>query len=107
MIFMKKKDWYDRFLLLIKESERPMRDISVAAGCGENYVQQFVGAGKPSKIDKFIRILNELGLPASVYVLTGFKINPDDLAFLDILSSSDARKKEAILSLLREESSPK
>lgn len=91
------EDWFDRFVTAIREDGREMRAISLAAGCGPNYVQQITKNGKRPGVDRFVRILNVLGSASTLYILTGLQMSEDDEAFFRLAASMDPKlKKEAL-----------
>lgn len=92
--------WFDRFLELIEADGRGMKAISLAAKCGENYVQQMVKNGKRPTVDKFMAILDVLGSASAVYVLTGFKLSQADMTIIDRLSSAGEKRRQAMITLL-------
>ncbi|ATO56890.1 helix-turn-helix domain-containing protein [Bartonella sp. 1-1C] len=96
------KDWFQRLIELIKNDGRTMTEISKAAGCGQNYVQQMVNGGKRPSVDKFIAILNTLGNTSAIYVITGFNISEEDIKLITWASSGDKKKLEALNFLLTE-----
>lgn len=92
--------WFERFVELIEADGRGMKAISLAAKCGENYVQQMVKNGKRPTVDKFMAILDVLGSASAVYVLTGFKLSSADLEIIKRLSSASAERRKALSVLL-------
>ncbi|WP_336294265.1 helix-turn-helix domain-containing protein [Bartonella sp. CB169] len=96
------KDWFQRLIELIKSDGRTMIEISKAAGCGQNYVQQMINGGKRPSVDKLMAILNTLGKTSAIYVITGFSISDEDLKLISLVSSGDKKKIEALNVLLNE-----
>ncbi len=94
--------WFDRFVDLIETDGRGMKAISLAAKCGENYVQQMVKNGKRPTVDKFMAILDVLGSASAVYVLTGFKLSSADLEIIKRLSSASEERRKALSVLLED-----
>ena len=78
-----------------------MRAISVAAGCGPNYVQQMLGAGKEPGTDHLARILDTLGQDAALYVLSGVEITPDDLEFVALIKALSPESRADALRFFR------
>lgn len=95
--------WFERFVELIEADGRGMKAISLAAKCGENYVQQMVKNGKRPTVDKFMAILEVLGSASAVYVLTGFKLSGADLEIMRHLSSASAERRKALSVLLEDD----
>ena len=81
--------WYERFVGAIKADGRDLKAISLAARCGENYVQQMIKDGKRPGVDKFMAILSVLGSASALYVLTGLEMTEEDEAFFRAASSLD------------------
>lgn len=97
------KDWFQRLIELIKSDGRTMIEISKAAGCGQNYVQQMINGGKRPSVDKLMAILNTLGNASAIYVITGFNISDEDLKLIALISSGDKKKIEALSILLTDQ----
>lgn len=95
------ENWFERLVELIEADGRGMKAISLAAKCGENYVQQMVRGGKRPTVDKFMAILGVLGSASAVYVLTGFKLSSADIEIIKVLSSENEEKRKALSVLLK------
>lgn len=88
--------WYQRFVNAIEQDGRDLKAISLAARCGENYVQQMLRDGKRPSVDKFMSILGVLGSASAFYVLMGIEMTDEDEAFFRAALSLDpALKAEA------------
>ncbi len=85
--------WYERFVGAIKADGRDLKAISLAARCGENYVQQMIKDGKRPGVDKFMAILTVLGSASALYVLTGLEMTDEDEAFFRAASALDPKLK--------------
>ena len=81
--------WYERFVEVIKADGRDLKAISLAAKCGENYVQQMIRENKRPSVDKFMAILDVIGSASAVYVLLGVHFTPEDDAFFRAASQLD------------------
>lgn len=99
----KQEDWFTRLVELIKKDGRPMVEISKLAQCGPNFVQQMIANDKRPSVDNFLAILNVLGSASAIYVLTGFAITDSDLNIINLLHNCSQRRKQAVLTLLRDE----
>lgn len=81
--------WYERFIEVIKADGRDLKAISLAAKCGENYLQQMIRDNKRPSVDKFMSILEVIGSASAVYVLLGIHFTPEDDAFFRAASQLD------------------
>lgn len=63
--------WFERFLRVLEADTRGMRQISIEAGCGINYVQQLVKDRKEPTLSRFVRVLEVLGAASTRYVIEG------------------------------------
>lgn len=88
-----KNDWFHRLVSAIEHDGRSLREISFAAKCGPNYVQQMIKDGKAPGSDRLGRLLDVLGSATSLYVLTGVKVSEEDLEVLRIIQSLPAEAK--------------
>lgn len=70
-----------------------MKEISKAADCGPNYVQQMLKNGKRPTLDRFIRILQVLGLGPAMYILTGHERTSEDEEFMLAVAGRDPKLK--------------
>lgn len=91
--------WFDRLKQAIERDPRSMTAISLAAGCGQNYVQQMFRDGKEPGADRLARLIDVLGETSGLYVLTGLDLTDADLEFLRIARqlSPDAKARAADL----------
>ena len=94
-------DWYDRLLRAIERDERSPRAISLAAGCGPNYLQQMMKDGKRPGVDRLLRILAALGSASSLYVLTGVEFTDEDEELFRAIANLDDDLKPEALSFFR------
>ena len=101
----KEAAWFDRLLSLIEESKNAGKDykeISRAAGLGQNYVQQMVKNRKQPTVDKFLAIMNVLGKAKVGYVLTGEEISEEDLMLVEAAAGLPSSAKPAALDFFRQ-----
>ena len=66
-------DWLVRLKEAVESDPRSMREISVQAGRGVNYVQQCLKDGKAMSVDKLISVLDVLGSASTLYVIAGIR----------------------------------
>lgn len=92
--------WFDRLKEAIESDPRGMRSISLAAGCGPNYVQQMLKDRKEPGSDRLARLLDTLDTSTAVYVLTGVRLDSDDLAFLKVLTALSPELRASALRFL-------
>lgn len=95
------EDWYPRFAKAIKDDGRVMKEISEAAGCGPNYVQQILKDGKRPGVDRFVRILQVLGPGPAMFILTGHEKTSEDDEFILAVASLDPQLKAEARRFLR------
>ena len=89
-----KAGWFQRLIKAIEEDGRSYREISMAAKCGQNYVQQMIHNGKEPGADRLARLLDALGGPSALYVLTGITASRDDLEMLRLIQTLPPAAKE-------------
>lgn len=89
-----KSDWFNRLIEAIEADGRAKREISLAARCGENYVQQMIKDGKEPGADRLARLLDALGGPSALYILTGVRASDADLEMLRIINRLPVPAKE-------------
>lgn len=94
------KNWVQRLQQAIQSDGRSARAISVSAGLGVNYVQQFLKDGKEPGADRLARLLDVLGTQSSLFVLTGISASEDDLRFLAVASRIRPEVRDHALSVL-------
>lgn len=83
------KTWLDRFREALEADQRSMREVSLKAGLGPNFVQQMLTNGKEPGIEKMIRLLNALGTGATLYVISGIEFSREDEGLLSAVLSLD------------------
>nr|RDS93963.1 transcriptional regulator [Cereibacter sphaeroides f. sp. denitrificans] len=93
--------WLKRLFEAIEADGRSLREISLKAKCGPNYLQQVTKDGKEPGGDRLARILDVLGRDAAFYVWTGTKLTEEDLEFLRILAGFDPEMKSEAKRFLR------
>jgi len=95
-----KDAWFDRFLEAVQADPRGMRQISLDAGCGVNYVQQLVKNRKQPTVSRFASVLDVLGSAASTYVITGITISQEEQAILSLWRRLDKKARTDLGGLL-------
>lgn len=96
-----KEGWRKRLVRAIEADGRDMKAISLAAKCGPNYVQQIVKNGKAPGADRLVRLLQVLGRPASLQIILGAEMTPDDEALVEVVSTLAPEQKETALAFFR------
>lgn len=96
-----KDEWFHRLERLISEDGRSFRQLSEAANCGPNFVQQLLKTRKDPRASQLSRLLEALGPEATLYVTTGIRMSEDDLTFLQLVSSLDAGARRDAVALLQ------
>lgn len=89
--------WFDRLVDAIIRDGRDMKAISLAAGLGQNYVQQMVKDRKKPKIDTLVRLLNELGRADTLWIITGQEFTDADRALLEVAASLEDEGKRKLI----------
>ena len=84
----------------MESDERSDRQLSIAAGLGENYVQQFKKDSKNTGAQAVIKLCEALGL-SPVYVFCGIEITPEDEETIRMLSELPESDKDYFLDYLR------
>lgn len=72
---MESKGWRERLRTAWKSSGRSMRDVSLSAGFGRNYLNAILTEGKEPGLESFVKICAELGADP-LFVI--FNIGQDD-----------------------------
>lgn len=71
---------------MVEADPRSDRAISLAADLGPNYLSQTRSRGSSPVFDKLAAILDVLGEPAALYVMTGVVLNADGVRALNALA---------------------
>lgn len=95
-----KDDWHARLEQVIREDGRSLRKISEDAKCGPNFVQQLLKNRKDPRASQLNRLLDTLGPGADFYVVTGLRLSPDDLEFLQLVSALDQDSRKNVAALM-------
>lgn len=100
---MEAEEWRQRIVDAIMAelaTGRARRDISKAAGLGENYVSQMLTRGTSPRLDEASRLIRELGLSLS-YVFLGIEMTPDVEELLQLFLDMPEDVREAQTDALR------
>lgn len=89
------EDLFDRLVAVIEASGRDYKDISKAAGLGQNYVQQMIKNRKAPAVTNFMSIMRALGETKAIFVLTGKEVSEEDSKVLELLMQMSPEAKEA------------
>lgn len=95
-----KDGWHSRLIEAIERDSRGYFGISQAAGLSRNYVQQLVKYGKEPGAEKLVRILNALGTDASLYIILGVEMTPENAKALAAFSAMTKPQRDALLPFL-------
>ena len=93
--------WQKRLFEAIENDGRDMKAISLAAGCGQNYVQQMIRDGKRPRIDNFVRILKTLGRASSLYIILGTDLTQQDEELYNLVAGLSDDQQRAAIEFLR------
>jgi transcriptional regulator with XRE-family HTH domain len=95
-----KEGWHSRLIEAIEKDSRGYFGISQAAGLSRNYVQQLVKYGKEPGAAKLVRILEALGTDASLYIILGVEMTPENAKALAAFSAMTKPQRDALLPFL-------
>lgn len=91
--------WRKRLLTAVDRDQRSDRRISIAAGLGENFVNQLRRHKKVPTIESFLALVDVLGTASAIYVLTGVEMNSRVATLLQAAQSLDPEVAEDFASL--------
>jgi len=95
------EDWKERILAAAAKDGRSDRAISIAAGLGENFLNQLRHQSRVSpSVDKVLQLASELKLSRS-QLFIGDDISQEDEEFLELLRNSAPAERQALLLLLK------
>lgn len=92
--------WKERLLEAVEKDGRSDRAISLAAGLGQNFVNQLRHNDKEPAVKHVLRLADELKVSLSALFL-GRDTTPEDEEFLALLRSTSAAERDGLLALLR------
>ncbi|NBW22994.1 MAG: XRE family transcriptional regulator [Caulobacteraceae bacterium] len=90
-----------RLAEVIAADPRSKRQISMAAGLGQNYVQQILSGERDPTITRVAAVLNVLGSASILYVISGVKIGPEEEEFLRVALMLPPDLRRDAMSLLK------
>ena len=77
--------WFDRLAKAVERDPRSLREISAAADCGPNYLQQMLRDRKEPGVERFLRITKALGTASALYIMTGTDFTREDEEFFRLV----------------------
>jgi transcriptional regulator with XRE-family HTH domain len=95
-----REGWHSRLIEAIERDSRGYFGLSQAAGLSRNYVQQLVKYGKEPGAAKLVRILEALGTDASLYIILGVEMTPENAKALAAFSAMTKPQRDALLPFL-------
>lgn len=93
--------WLNRLIEAIDADGRDYKAISLAARCGQNYVQQMIKEGKEPGTERFVRLLGALGRVPSLYVILGTDLTPEDEELMALVATLSPEQKQAAIQFFR------
>lgn len=93
------ESWRTRLEDAVKDSERSMRDISLAAGKGPGYIFSILREGKDPTVDNLIAICKALDVSLTK-VLFGVAMSPETEEILSLIEENP-NARDGILQILR------
>ncbi len=93
--------WLNRLIEAINADGRDYKAISLAARCGQNYVQQMIKEGKEPGTERFVRLLGALGRVPSLYVILGADLTPEDEELMALVATLSPEQKQAAIQFFR------
>jgi ribonucleoside-diphosphate reductase alpha chain len=97
---MSEGTWRDRLLRTIEKKGMSLREVSLSAKLGPNYVQSILTGGKDPSISRFIKVCDVLSvsLPEILY---GVDVTAEQMEFLRLLHAAPEDMRDIALQLLR------
>lgn len=94
--------WKERLKEVVDADGRSLRQISLAAGRGPNFLSQLFSADKDPSISNLASILNVLGTQATLYVMTGIKLDAQSELFLRLALDMNGKDREEVRRMIDE-----
>lgn len=91
-----------RLRIALDEDGRKDQRICKDANIGPNYIRGIYNEGKKPSVEYLMKILDELGQSATIYVLTGMRLTNLDIEFLNLIPNMSERSKRHALALFQE-----
>lgn len=91
--------WRTRLQAAVDASGRSMRDVSLAAGVGANYLHGILRDGKEPTIDRLVAICEQLGV-SLVQIVYGAAMTAEAEELLKLYASLEPKRQKDLLRLL-------
>lgn len=100
---MKLDSWYTRLLAVIEADGRSLREISIAAGLGQNFISQMIRKGDkyPGPAVESVRRICEALNVSAAYIFTGSKMTPEVEELVRLFSRCSEEQKTSLIQMLR------
>lgn len=92
--------WKERLLQAVESDGRSDRAISMAAGLGENFVNQLRNEDKEHSIKKVLKLADELGVSLS-HLFIGSEITAEDEELFRLMRDTPPAERKALVEFLR------
>jgi transcriptional regulator with XRE-family HTH domain len=99
-------DWKYRLLAAIDRDGRNDKEISLAAGLGQNFVNQFRHGTREPKTKQVLKLADALGVSLT-HIFLGEDVTRQDEEFFQLLRESSPEGRDAVLRLLRSLRAPR
>jgi len=96
-----KTEWRDNLVRAIERDGRSLRAISVAAGLGQNYLNQMLVRGTAPTTTALVSLCDVLGVSVTS-ILTGGDLGPSEEELLRISSGLSDRQIDLLIELARQ-----
>lgn len=96
------ESWRTRLLAAVDADPRSDRKVSIAAGCGVNFVNELRTTSKEPSIEKVLRLAETVGVSLS-YVFLGREATAEEERFLGLYAAAPPYKRRAVVDLLAPE----
>lgn len=91
--------WKERLFLAVKQDGRSERAISLAAGLGENYLNQVRLYNKEPGIEHLLRLGAELRVSLAYLILGREDISPEEEELLEFLRTMTQEQRRVLLEI--------
>lgn len=98
---MATEEWRERLTAALERSGKTMREVSIAAGCGDGYVHSILKGGKEPGLERLAKVVKQLNV-SFVYVLTGIEMTPAQEQLLALYEDLPEERKKLLLSMAEE-----
>jgi transcriptional regulator with XRE-family HTH domain len=93
------RGWRKRLAASVKADGRSLREISLAAGLGHNYLHTVLKVGKEPRISQIGKLAETLGVSIS-WLMEGIEIDPDSARLLRIWAKYPPENRQGFLDFL-------